>query len=302
MAFKFCPECGFKLDKEYKFCPECGYNLGVAEKKSDSIPSQLTSAELKELESAQKLFDDGKFKDALPVIKKYAEKGNADAQFSMGVYYDSDIDWTPCADEKLALYWYQQAAEQGNTGAMCNLASCYEDGRGVPEDKEKAGYWLQKAADLGDFMARLALVNFTERMNAKPADKNQTKSAPLSEEEAILAEAEKWYYNGGANIVFPTAKKYAEQGNAKAQWLLGMCYDGQGLATSYEDPQQAVYWYKKAVEQGNSDAMCSLGQCYNYGYGVPEDLKLARQLYQKALNLGNSNAKSLLEMMDLFDE
>ncbi len=26
--FKFCPECGFKFDKEYKFCPECGYKLG----------------------------------------------------------------------------------------------------------------------------------------------------------------------------------------------------------------------------------------------------------------------------------
>ena len=27
MAFKFCPECGFKLNGEYKFCPECGYKL-----------------------------------------------------------------------------------------------------------------------------------------------------------------------------------------------------------------------------------------------------------------------------------
>lgn len=27
MAFKFCPECGFKLDGQYKFCPECGYKL-----------------------------------------------------------------------------------------------------------------------------------------------------------------------------------------------------------------------------------------------------------------------------------
>ena len=26
--FKFCPECGIKLDKEFKFCPECGVNLG----------------------------------------------------------------------------------------------------------------------------------------------------------------------------------------------------------------------------------------------------------------------------------
>ena len=27
MAFKFCPECGYKLDGQYKFCPECGYKL-----------------------------------------------------------------------------------------------------------------------------------------------------------------------------------------------------------------------------------------------------------------------------------
>lgn len=33
MDFKFCPECGFKFDREYKFCPECGYALG---KKAES--------------------------------------------------------------------------------------------------------------------------------------------------------------------------------------------------------------------------------------------------------------------------
>ena len=29
MAFKFCPECGFKLDRAYKFCPECGFALSA---------------------------------------------------------------------------------------------------------------------------------------------------------------------------------------------------------------------------------------------------------------------------------
>ena len=41
MAFKFCPECGFKLDKEHKFCPECGFKLGesgaVQQVKSEGI-------------------------------------------------------------------------------------------------------------------------------------------------------------------------------------------------------------------------------------------------------------------------
>lgn len=38
MSFKFCPECGFKFDREYKFCPECGYALAeTAEKKSEPL-------------------------------------------------------------------------------------------------------------------------------------------------------------------------------------------------------------------------------------------------------------------------
>ena len=37
MAFKFCPECGFKLDREYKFCPECGYKLASIENASTNI-------------------------------------------------------------------------------------------------------------------------------------------------------------------------------------------------------------------------------------------------------------------------
>lgn len=31
MNFKFCPECGIKLNKSYKFCPECGFDLSQAE-------------------------------------------------------------------------------------------------------------------------------------------------------------------------------------------------------------------------------------------------------------------------------
>lgn len=38
MNFKFCPECGFKFDKEYKFCPECGYKLdGAGSKKPEPL-------------------------------------------------------------------------------------------------------------------------------------------------------------------------------------------------------------------------------------------------------------------------
>jgi flagellar biosynthesis GTPase FlhF len=43
MAYKFCPECGFKFEREYKFCPGCGLNLvnfasGKSEEKEEFIP------------------------------------------------------------------------------------------------------------------------------------------------------------------------------------------------------------------------------------------------------------------------
>ena len=33
---KFCPECGFKLDREYKYCPECGFDLSLLQENDKS--------------------------------------------------------------------------------------------------------------------------------------------------------------------------------------------------------------------------------------------------------------------------
>ncbi len=47
---KFCPECGYKLVKDYKFCPECGYQLSGKKsennKKSINKPSDETGKNL----------------------------------------------------------------------------------------------------------------------------------------------------------------------------------------------------------------------------------------------------------------
>ena len=49
----------------------------------------------------------------------------------------------------------------------------------------------------------------------------------------------------------------AEQGNAKAQYNLGLMYDkGQGVP---QDAQEAVKWYRKAAERGFAKAQVNLG-------------------------------------------
>lgn len=69
MAFKFCPECGFKFDKEYKFCPECGFKEARQLKQNYRL-SRISVSTLREL-------------------IKYADEGDAECQYLVGSYYDN---------------------------------------------------------------------------------------------------------------------------------------------------------------------------------------------------------------------
>ena len=64
-------------------------------------------------------------------------------------------------------------------------------------------------------------------------------------------------------------RKAAEQGNAKAQFKLGVMYaGGNGVP---EDDVEAVKWYRMAAEQGHARSQFSLGLMYAVGEGVPMD-------------------------------
>ena len=68
-----------------------------------------------------------------------AERGDADAQFRLALYYESD-----CTDFEKAVYWYTKSAEQGNAHALNNLGVCYYNGQGVTENAERAKkLWLE---------------------------------------------------------------------------------------------------------------------------------------------------------------
>ena len=61
----------------------------------------------------------------------------------------------------------------------------------------------------------------------------------------------------------------AEQGNADAQYNLGIMYDnGYGVPQDYAE---AVRWYRLAAEQGYAKAQFVLGVMYDNGRGVPQD-------------------------------
>ena len=72
----------------------------------------------------------------------------------------------------------------------------------------------------------------------------------------------------------------AEQGNAGAQYNLGVMYDkGEGVT---QDNAEAMKWFRKAAEQGHAKAQNNLGVNYHTGEGVPQDYVQALMWYNLA--------------------
>lgn len=87
-------------------------------------------------------------------------------------------------------------------------------------------------------------------------------------------------------------RKAAEQGYALAQDDLGDCYYyGDGVE---EDYVEAVKWYQRAAEQGNKWSQDSLGECYYNGNGVDKDYNKAFEWYLKAAEQGCARSQNML--------
>jgi TPR repeat protein len=90
------------------------------------------------------------------------------------------------------------------------------------------------------------------------------------------AQAAEWY------------RKAAEQGNADAQFALGMMYiTGRSCVSTTNGPEedivQALKWIHKSAEQGNADALNQLGNIYYNGKrGVKKDYSQAFEWIRKA--------------------
>jgi hypothetical protein len=77
-------------------------------------------------------------------VKAKAEKGDATAQFNLGLMYMNDLGVEK--DYAEAVKWYRKSAEQGNANAQNILGIMYEKGNGVEKDYVEALKWYNKAA------------------------------------------------------------------------------------------------------------------------------------------------------------
>jgi hypothetical protein len=93
------------------------------------------------------------------------------------------------------------------------------------------------------------------------------------------------YEKGNFAAALKEWRPLAKQGNAAAQYNLGLMYDmGKGVPQDYK---AAIKWYTLSAEQGNAFAQYSLGLMYWSGAGTIVDYVTAHMW----LNIASSNGK-----------
>lgn len=106
-----------------------------------------------------------------------------------------------------------------------------------------------------------------------------------------------WLYKDGKYTdAFSFLEDAADQGHARAQYLLGlMCLRGQGTDAS---PEKAPQWLQKAAEQELMLAQRELALLYDSGTQVAESPSDALKWYKRAAQNGDEFSKKIIQNWD----
>jgi len=215
--------------------------------------------------------------------KSAAEQGDMFAQYMLAVHYiDGEVVQR---DFDRAATWLRKAAAQGNADAHYLLGIMHEGGEGATQDIQQAASHMRQAAELGHTEAQVWIDQHTVYQSNTPADQDNSE---MTFDDGVEA-YDHQDYTKALGIWLPLA----EQGNAQAQYRVGLMYfKGLGVARDYA---LAMAWYRKASAQGNADANFSLGLMYSTGSGVTQDEFQAEIWFRKAAAQGHMGALGTLQ-------
>jgi uncharacterized protein len=104
------------------------------------------------------------------------------------------------------------------------------------------------------------------------------------------------YKRGDFETALAVFRPLAENGDAKAQSILGLMYSyGEGVPVDYGE---ASRWYRRAAEQNSYVAQYNLGMLYLEGKGVSQDTDEAVKWLDKAAEGGHFRARTTLAELD----
>ena len=113
-----------------------------------------------------------------------------------------------------------------------------------------------------------------------------------------LEDAEAAYSKGNYAEAAKLLKPLALDGDARAQFRLGMMYQ---IGTEViQDDVEAAKWFKLSAAKGYALGQFHLGTMYDFGRGVPKDYVMAVKWYKLAAEQGQGGAQEFLGQMYQF--
>lgn len=265
----------------------------VAEKKQDDDYTRYANL-MRELKAAD---DDDK---TVNVLQKEAENGNSFAQTTLAaIYMSGDFPNFPDAVRLLRV-----AVASGNADAQALLAFLYASGVARPHVPKNTGMSVllwEFASQGGSLYGKIALA-FRYFFGVDVAE--DCERASLMYQEAAY------------NVLKQSMKRDKENLNrAKARGeisdimppipseisSIGRIRLHEDIAPVFShEEHDLVQYILHAARRGNPDAQVILGKLYFYGAtGMPQDLTVARQHFERAAGAGNLDAHAHLGFMDL---
>jgi TPR repeat protein/ubiquitin-protein ligase len=217
---------------------------------------------------------------------KAAEYDDTEAQLGVGIchYYGQGVR----QDRVKGAEWFRKAAEKGHMNAQFRLGMCYQAGDGVDKDPVEAFKWWLKAAELGHIAAQGKLG--ISHMRGVGVTRDTLKAAQWLSK-ATISVQEKEAQDALRNLM-EELRKTADNGDAAAQFELGVCYaEGCGVT---KDLNESCHWLRKAAEQGYAKAQMELGFRYAAGKGAPKNGAEAVKWWRMAAEQGDAFAQRLL--------
>lgn len=260
--------------------PQCVKDGRLHKHESDSLRAWIKAQDLGLLDKVEEgnawaqllkgWFRAAEDKDYASAMKYYelsAEQGNALAQHSLGMLYETGSGVRK--DCGKAKEYYEQSAGQGNANAQCSLGQLYLGGKGVSQDFERARHYFELAVEQDHAWAQSKLGNLYKEGTGVEQDYEKAKR----------------YYEMAVSQGLPTAQ--CDLGN--------MYVKGTGVPEDYE---RARHLYELAVEQGCPEAQNNLGHLYKNGMGVAQDYEVAKHYYTLAARQGFAGGQSSLDSLD----
>lgn len=219
---------------------------------------------------------------AAALYQRAASKGDAQAQFLLGVayLYEKGIP----QNTELGLEWLMKAAMPGNIDAQMFLSKLYTEGVFVEKDDAEALNWLRLAAEAGHLYAQIGMgLRYVE---GEGVERN-------------MATAIDWF------------KRSAAQGHEDSKKFIGEYY-----ADRYGD-KDAYEWFLKKAIQGEKESQAWLGKhLTTYGDDVlayawlglaiggegpsnPEAARLRWKLEEKLNREQQAEAKRLIDSWEV---